>query len=104
MAGIIVAAVVVQPLSGQEDFRRRLEQYKRDAKSLFQRLLFEIKVRRHFAQWRELQKTQMENAGTRDYHCDAELLRSTTRPTSVHRLRPGDIGIVAALGDSLTVS
>ncbi|XP_073843184.1 phospholipase B1, membrane-associated-like isoform X1 [Musca autumnalis] len=28
--------------------------------------------------------------------------RSTDRPTSVHRLRPGDIDIVAAMGDSLT--
>lgn len=28
--------------------------------------------------------------------------RSETRPTSVHRLRPGDIDIVGAMGDSLT--
>ena len=28
--------------------------------------------------------------------------RSATRPTSVHRLRPGDIDVVGAMGDSLT--
>lgn len=28
--------------------------------------------------------------------------RSTTVPTSVHKLRPGDIDIVSAIGDSLT--
>lgn len=27
--------------------------------------------------------------------------RSKERPTSVHRLRPGDIDVVAAIGDSL---
>lgn len=29
-------------------------------------------------------------------------VRSATRPTSVHRLRPGDIDVVGAMGDSLT--
>nr|XP_006820485.1 PREDICTED: phospholipase B1, membrane-associated-like [Saccoglossus kowalevskii] len=34
---------------------------------------------------------------------DCEIIpRSTTRPTSVHELTPGDIDIVAALGDSIT--
>lgn len=27
--------------------------------------------------------------------------RSTVRPTSVHKLRPGDIDVVGAMGDSL---
>lgn len=28
-------------------------------------------------------------------------MRSAQRPTSVHRLRPGDVDVVAAMGDSL---
>jgi hypothetical protein len=32
----------------------------------------------------------------------AEKFRSKERPTSVHQLQPGDIDIVAAMGDSLT--
>lgn len=32
----------------------------------------------------------------------AEKFRSAERPTSVHQLQPGDIDIVAAMGDSLT--
>lgn len=30
-------------------------------------------------------------------------MRSSERPKSVHQLRPGDIDVVAAMGDSLTV-
>uniref|UniRef100_A0A4W5RXP6 Uncharacterized protein n=1 Tax=Hucho hucho TaxID=62062 RepID=A0A4W5RXP6_9TELE len=38
-----------------------------------------------------------------DFSCVA-LAPSTSVPTSVHKLRPGDIKVVAALGDSNTVS
>jgi hypothetical protein len=30
--------------------------------------------------------------------------RSPTRPTTVHKLRPGDIDVVAAMGDSITAA
>jgi len=33
--------------------------------------------------------------------CDNVQMRSPSLPTSVHELRPGDIDVVAALGDSL---
>uniref|UniRef100_A0A182XC46 SGNH hydrolase-type esterase domain-containing protein n=1 Tax=Anopheles quadriannulatus TaxID=34691 RepID=A0A182XC46_ANOQN len=36
------------------------------------------------------------------FPCDVRGYRSSTPPTSVHRLRPGDFDVVAALGDSLT--
>lgn len=54
-----------------------------------------------------LQKTQVSNARTRSLlqFCDAENgpgRRSAERPTSVHRLRPGDIDVIGAMGDSLT--
>lgn len=41
--------------------------------------------------------------GTRDvqFPCDTSFGRSPTPPTSVHKLRPGDIEIVAAIGDSI---
>lgn len=43
-----------------------------------------------------------ENLG---YPCpDKNLWRSEKPPRSVHELRPGDIDVVAALGDSLTAA
>ncbi|EDW70386.1 phospholipase B1, membrane-associated [Drosophila virilis] len=52
-------------------------------------------------------KTQKSNPRTRALlqFCDAEHgpgRRSAQRPSSVHRLRPGDIDIIAGMGDSLT--
>ncbi|KRK02310.1 uncharacterized protein Dyak_GE27471 [Drosophila yakuba] len=52
-------------------------------------------------------KTQKSNPRTRALleFCDADHgpgKRSTERPTSVHRLRPGDIDVIGAMGDSLT--
>ncbi|XP_037917626.1 phospholipase B1, membrane-associated-like [Hermetia illucens] len=38
------------------------------------------------------------------FPCRGEGYRSRTIPTSVHQLRPGDIDIVAAMGDSLTAA
>ncbi|GCC30715.1 hypothetical protein chiPu_0009169 [Chiloscyllium punctatum] len=43
----------------------------------------------------------LENWGS-NLSC-SENLTSETKPTSVHRLRPADINVVAAMGDSLTV-
>ncbi|KAK2180583.1 hypothetical protein NP493_437g04004 [Ridgeia piscesae] len=37
-----------------------------------------------------------------DFTCDVRT--SSTVPTSVHNLRPSDIKVVAAMGDSITVS
>lgn len=37
------------------------------------------------------------------FPCDIGLLTSASVPQSVHRLRPGDIRVIAAIGDSLTV-
>lgn len=36
------------------------------------------------------------------FPCDIRSGRSAQRPTSVHALRPGDIDVIAAMGDSLT--
>ncbi|TDG51313.1 hypothetical protein AWZ03_002400 [Drosophila navojoa] len=52
-------------------------------------------------------KTQKSNPRTRALlqFCDTERgpgRRSAERPTSVHRLRPGDIDIIGGMGDSLT--
>lgn len=44
----------------------------------------------------------MEYTSNRVYDEDLPRVRSKVRPTSVHRLRPGDVDIVAAMGDSLT--
>ncbi|KAK3918835.1 Phospholipase B1, membrane-associated [Frankliniella fusca] len=36
------------------------------------------------------------------FPCPLDGQRSTPRPTSVHRLRPGDVDVVGAIGDSMT--
>lgn len=36
------------------------------------------------------------------YPCNVSTGRSKTKPTTAHAVRPGDIDLVAAMGDSLT--
>lgn len=36
------------------------------------------------------------------FPCDSVLKRSSVRPTSIQKLRPGDIDVIAAMGDSVT--
>jgi hypothetical protein len=36
----------------------------------------------------------------KQFLCDTRMTKSLHKPTSVHRLRPGDVEIVGALGDS----
>lgn len=38
----------------------------------------------------------------KDFPCDLSIAKSATVPNSVHKLRPGDIQVIGALGDSLT--
>ncbi|XP_063239221.1 phospholipase B1, membrane-associated-like [Bacillus rossius redtenbacheri] len=49
-----------------------------------------------------LQKFQEPVGGDRAFPCPTAGGRSPERPPSVHRLRPGDIDVVGAIGDSLT--
>ncbi|XP_026673230.1 phospholipase B1, membrane-associated-like isoform X2 [Ceratina calcarata] len=49
-----------------------------------------------------LEKVQREIPVDVPFPCNVTNGRSSTVPTSVHRLRPGDIDVIAALGDSLT--
>ena len=43
--------------------------------------------------------------GVANYSCDPVLMKkSKNRPTNVNSLRPADINVVMALGDSLTVN
>jgi phospholipase B1 len=37
-----------------------------------------------------------------DFSCDTSIGRSPQKPTSVHEVRPGDIDVIAAFGDSIT--
>lgn len=50
------------------------------------------------------QKIQKQFSASEPFFCDFNGTgrRSATPPTSVHKLRPGDIDIVGAIGDSLT--
>uniref|UniRef100_A0A1B6GTS3 Phospholipase B1, membrane-associated n=1 Tax=Cuerna arida TaxID=1464854 RepID=A0A1B6GTS3_9HEMI len=49
-----------------------------------------------------LQKLQPSINESTPFPCRTAGFRSAMRPVSVHRLRPGDIDVVGALGDSLT--
>lgn len=51
-----------------------------------------------------MQKVQKPFPETHQFFCDpaGPGRRSDLIPTSVHKLRPGDIDIIAAMGDSLT--
>ncbi|XP_047116122.1 phospholipase B1, membrane-associated-like [Schistocerca piceifrons] len=51
---------------------------------------------------RQRKALQPEVPSDRPFPCDTRLGRSPSPPDSVHRLRPGDIDVIAALGDSLT--
>lgn len=48
------------------------------------------------------QKTQPQFSPNYPFFCDTRFGRSFNVPTTVHKLRPGDIDIVGAIGDSLT--
>lgn len=49
-------------------------------------------------------KTQKQIPDTMPFPCDTNGSRSLIRPTNVHRVRPGDIDVIGALGDSLTAA
>lgn len=38
------------------------------------------------------------------FPCNVTAGRSDSPPTSVHRLRPGDVRVIGAMGDSLTAA
>uniref|UniRef100_A0A914DIZ3 Uncharacterized protein n=1 Tax=Acrobeloides nanus TaxID=290746 RepID=A0A914DIZ3_9BILA len=47
----------------------------------------------------------LQDLGAPDYTCDASLMApSKVKPTNVHSVRPADINLVMALGDSLTAA
>ncbi|XP_063975285.1 phospholipase B1, membrane-associated-like isoform X2 [Diachasmimorpha longicaudata] len=57
---------------------------------------------RHFRGVEEQDRTQYKIPDSLPFPCNKTGGRSRTVPSSVHRLRPGDIDVIAAMGDSLT--
>ncbi|XP_011188828.1 phospholipase B1, membrane-associated-like [Zeugodacus cucurbitae] len=55
-----------------------------------------------FKQNRAKGKTQPLIPPTEPFPCDLSHARSASPPTSVHELRPGDIDVIACMGDSLS--
>lgn len=51
----------------------------------------------------DLQRTQKQLEESTNFYCSTIDTRSSTRPTSVHELRPGDIDVIGSIGDSLSV-
>lgn len=46
----------------------------------------------------------LDDLGVPNYSCDADLMKASKKiPTNVNSVRPADIKVVMALGDSLTV-
>ncbi|XP_035785382.1 phospholipase B1, membrane-associated-like isoform X2 [Anopheles albimanus] len=56
----------------------------------------------HLTRARKLGKIQTTIPEEKEFPCSTEGMRSPQVPTSVHELRPGDIDVVAAMGDSQT--
>lgn len=57
---------------------------------------------RHLKNAREQRKLQSTVSLDAEFPCSLRGVRSSRPPTSVHKLRPGDIDVIAAMGDSLT--
>lgn len=47
---------------------------------------------------------QKQFSSEQKFFCDTKEGRSKITPTSVHKLKPGDIDIIGAIGDSLTAA
>lgn len=54
----------------------------------------------HYPSWPSAARIQQQFASSAQLPCQP-YQRSPEPPTSVHQLRPGDIDVVAAMGDSL---
>ncbi|XP_025192066.1 phospholipase B1, membrane-associated-like [Melanaphis sacchari] len=52
---------------------------------------------------RMLKKVQEKIPKSSKFFCNTNGTRSATRPTSVHKLRPGDIDVIGCIGDSWTI-
>ncbi|CAJ0609708.1 unnamed protein product [Cylicocyclus nassatus] len=51
------------------------------------------------------EKLVLDDLGAPNYHCDATLMKPSKKiPTNVNSVRPADIKVVMALGDSLTAA
>ncbi|XP_068085160.1 phospholipase B1, membrane-associated-like [Anabrus simplex] len=57
---------------------------------------------RHLHKLLQHEKRQPPVPAEKPFPCSTDNSRSQSRPTSVHQLRPGDIDVVGAIGDSLT--
>ncbi|XP_068085167.1 phospholipase B1, membrane-associated-like [Anabrus simplex] len=57
---------------------------------------------RHLHKLLQQEKRQSPVPAEKPFPCSTDNSRSQSRPTSVHQLRPGDIDVVGAIGDSLT--
>ncbi|VVC30184.1 Hypothetical protein CINCED_3A016076 [Cinara cedri] len=66
---------------------------------LFMQTMFSSQ--RQLDKYRMLQKTQRRVLKSTEFFCDTNGMRSPTRPTSAHKVRPGDVDIVGSIGDSL---
>ncbi|XP_016914441.2 phospholipase B1, membrane-associated [Apis cerana] len=69
---------------------------------LFRNLLFQTFGKEERVAIQYTNKLQKEIPPNIPFPCNLTGARSPTIPDSVHRLRPGDIDVIAALGDSLT--
>uniref|UniRef100_UPI00398EC5B8 phospholipase B1, membrane-associated n=1 Tax=Pristiophorus japonicus TaxID=55135 RepID=UPI00398EC5B8 len=93
---------ILQPVGEKSDFQDVTANISLSCPSQAQPFLRTFKNSNYTYQGLDPTTKPPENWGS-DLSC-SENLPSKTVPTSVHRLRPADIKVVAAMGDSLTVA
>lgn len=102
VAAIITASVLHCPVTARE-----LVEQTSMLDGVFMRTLFhtvrDFTFRLVGATGRKTRGAFLQDTHAR-FPCDLRAARSQRRPVSVHKLRPGDISVIAALGDSLTAA
>lgn len=101
---VLVLASFICVQAQRTSFDRYIKEYRAIRSSLF-KLIGRSDTESAYLWNLRREKVQKPFAKSTKFFCDTKNgpgARSATVPESVHRLRPGDIDVVAAIGDSLT--
>ena len=81
-----------------------LTPFLRFGRNSFNELIKPRNFQRSFNENLKNNKLQKQFSDDEKFLCDTREGRSKIVPTSVHKLRPGDIDVIGAIGDSLTAA
>ncbi|XP_068085168.1 phospholipase B1, membrane-associated-like [Anabrus simplex] len=105
LLGLVVAVIIFVSECCAQDSLASLKRYEGFREALFNAFRTQPGNKaQHFRRATELNKMQLSVPLQKAFPCSTENSRSPTRPTTVHQLRPGDIDVIGAIGDSLTAS